>query len=63
MTIIQRDIHGKAKLDEIKVRGIKLMLDRPGYTKAKIAKAYNISPPTISHISSGRTWAHVGVPQ
>lgn len=52
--------HPNAKLDEIKVRAIKLLL-KEGYKQLEIAKKFNISHSTIKSIAQGLSWRHVEV--
>lgn len=49
----------KAKLDEEKVRKIKQLLSE-GVPHREIAKMFNVGKSTITNISTGKTWSHVG---
>lgn len=51
--------NGNSKLNPVAVKVIRHFLKKPGYTKARIARAYGVSRQTISDIAAGRTWIHV----
>ena len=50
--------NGKAKLTEQDVREIKTLL-KIGTPQTAIARLYEVSPKTISHIKTGKNWSHV----
>jgi transposase-like protein len=52
--------HPVAKLDEVKVRDIKLRLRR-GAKAIDLCREFSVSPPTISAIRHGTTWSHVEI--
>lgn len=50
--------NGRAKLDEDKVREIKLMV-KEGKTDVELSHKYNVAPVTIWQIRKGNNWAYV----
>lgn len=52
--------HGRAKLTESTVRAIKIEI-AAGASQISVARRRLISPITINHIVTGRTWSHVNV--
>jgi group I intron endonuclease len=52
--------HYNSKLNESKVKEIKIML-RDGIPKAEIARKMNVSRALIIHISQGKLWTHVKI--
>ena len=47
-----------SKLDEDKVRQIRVML-QDGFSQKAVASKFDITVGTVSHIATGRRWAHV----
>lgn len=61
-----KDRHGNdgsnnanAKLNEGKVRAIKMLLRKPKISQRRIAQVFGVSEVTIHHILVGKTWKHV----
>jgi hypothetical protein len=50
---------GRAKLSNIEVAEIKLLLGSGDHTQAQVADWYDVAPGTISDIHQGRTYKHV----
>lgn len=51
---------GKAKLTKESIVAIR-QLKKLGWSNENLAKAFQVSPPTISYVNTGRTWSHVDV--
>ena len=51
--------HKNFKLDNNKVKEIKILLKKNKMTHKEIANIYNVSRVIISHINTGRRWSHV----
>lgn len=49
----------QAKLKDHEVRSIRAMFATGGYTKAEIAKKYNVTLSNVWYIVSGKTWRHL----
>lgn len=63
-----KDRHGNdgsnnanAKLNEGKVRAIKMLLQKPHISQRRIADIFGVHPVTIHHILVGKSWAHVEI--
>ena len=55
---VKGEKHGRARLTEVNVKEIKLLLSI-GHTPAEIAPLYGICSRLIAHIKTGDRWAHV----
>jgi hypothetical protein len=53
---------GRAKLSDIEVAEIKLLINSGDHTQAEVAAWYNVAPGTISDINQGRTHRHIAPP-
>lgn len=51
--------NSKAKLNEIQVKEIKLMLKEGKLQQKEIAAIYNVYPSAIQKIASGKNWSHI----
>jgi Pectobacterium phage endonuclease len=48
-----------ARLTAQDVREIRALIKVPGVTQSELARRYGVTRTSISHIKSGRTWAHL----
>lgn len=53
--------HSKCKLNEIKVKEIKLLLLKNNMSLNEIAKLYNVKYITISRVKNEKTWSHIKI--
>ena len=53
--------HSKCKLNEIKVKEIKLLLLKNDMTLNEIAKLYNVKYVTILRVKNEKTWSHIKI--
>lgn len=61
ISVNKGDANGMAKLDEQKVREMKIIRKTTGVSHSKLGKQYGVSREQARDICNGKCWAHVSI--